>query len=156
MRHTTDSVPAVQQSRAPPASLTGLPRLPPTASSYRFVVFHWGIFTITRRSLALASSAASLTFLALQVRACICLVHAWKCSFHRPFRAVQRAACVCTSLHQLLLHESVVGHFISLDRMKLDTLNFKWLRDSTDIVSALYTNLLSLPGWQYCTALLSK
>lgn len=61
-----DGVPPVQQARTPPSALTGLPQLSATSSNYRFVIFHWGILTITRRSLTLAASAASLTFLALQ------------------------------------------------------------------------------------------
>ena len=56
------------------------------ASGYHFVLFHWAIITVTRRSLRLAVSLASLTFTALQVLAaqaadCLC----WICS-PRPER----------------------------------------------------------------------
>ncbi|KAK9804564.1 hypothetical protein WJX73_000023 [Symbiochloris irregularis] len=61
-----DSVPPKLQTRAPPPQVSGLPSLAASKGAYKHVLFHWGIFTITQRSLTLACSSASLTFLALQ------------------------------------------------------------------------------------------
>ena len=64
-----DSVPPVLQPRSMPAQLEQLPDIASAGTSYRFVLFHWAIVTLTRRSLRLAVSLASLTFTALQ--ACV-------------------------------------------------------------------------------------
>ena len=56
------------QPRNLPASIEQLPDLGPSSYGYQFVLFHWGFITITRRSLRLALSLASLTFTALQVQ----------------------------------------------------------------------------------------
>ena len=76
-----DGVPPVLQPRNLPSSIEQLPDIGASSSGYRFVLFHWGFITVTRRSLRLALSLASLTFTALQVQlsctaACQVLVEA--------------------------------------------------------------------------------
>ncbi len=66
-----DGVPPLLQTRAPPPLIDGLPPGPTT--EYNYVVFHIGFITITRRSINLAITAATLTFSALQ-SASLCLV----------------------------------------------------------------------------------
>jgi general transcription factor 3C polypeptide 2 len=81
-----DGVPPLLQPRAPPAELDGLVAVAaagstaPAASAslaaespYSYVLWNAGIFTVTRRSVNLALTAASLTFCALQ-GASLCLV----------------------------------------------------------------------------------
>ena len=65
-----DSVPSVLQPRSMPPQLEQLPDVAPSSGGYSLVLFHWAIITVTRRSLRLAVSLASLTFTALQARAC--------------------------------------------------------------------------------------
>jgi len=63
----SDGIPPVLQPRAPPPELGGLPPCPPPeAGGYSYVLAHLGIVTITRRSVNLALTAATLTFAALQ------------------------------------------------------------------------------------------
>ena len=57
------------QPRGVPPGIEGLPGVAPAAGGYRYVILHLWLITITRRSVALAVSAASLTFVALQARA---------------------------------------------------------------------------------------
>lgn len=64
-----DGVPPVLQPRGVPPGIEGLLSVAPAAGGYRYVILHLWLITITRRSVALAASAASLTFVALQVRA---------------------------------------------------------------------------------------
>ena len=59
-------MPPALQPRAPPAALAGLPPLPLPTTGYRYVVAHFLFITVTRRSLALATSAAATAFAALQ------------------------------------------------------------------------------------------
>jgi len=54
------------QQRHPPIALEGLPGMPRPAQSYRYVILHLWIITITRRSISLGIAAASLTFVAFQ------------------------------------------------------------------------------------------
>jgi general transcription factor 3C polypeptide 2 len=72
-----EGVPPLLQPRAPPGALDGLSvdaaRSLAGESGYSYVVLNAGIFTVTRRSLNLALTAASLTFCALQ-GASLCLV----------------------------------------------------------------------------------
>lgn len=73
-----DGVPPLLQPRAPPAALDGLltaeaARSLAPESAYSYVLWNAGIFTVTRRSVNLALTAASLTFCALQ-GASLCLV----------------------------------------------------------------------------------
>ncbi len=65
-----DGVPPVLQPRGVPPGIEGLPGVPAAAGGYRFV--HLWVITVTRRSVALAISAASLTFVALQARSLAC------------------------------------------------------------------------------------
>ena len=74
-----DGVPPVLQPRSVPPGIEGLPGVAPAAGGYRYVILHLWLITVTRRSVALAVSAASLTFVALQVRAApLCM--SWYCS----------------------------------------------------------------------------
>ncbi len=57
------------QQRHPPTALEGLPGMPRPAQSYRYVILHLWIITITRRSISLGIAAASLTFVAFQASA---------------------------------------------------------------------------------------
>lgn len=59
-----DGAASVLQPRAPPPIVDGVPLLQPLG--YHYVLLNMGIFTVTRRSLNLAITAASLTFCALQ------------------------------------------------------------------------------------------
>jgi energy-coupling factor transporter transmembrane protein EcfT len=76
-----DGVPPLLQPRAPPPALDGLtaaaaaaaPSLLTPDTPYSYVLWNAGIFTVTRRSVNLALTAASLTFCALQ-GASLCLV----------------------------------------------------------------------------------
>ncbi|KAK9816700.1 hypothetical protein WJX72_003857 [[Myrmecia] bisecta] len=68
----SDGVPPVAQSRAPAPSLTGLAGGLRPAKPYNYVIFHFWFVRITRRSVALAVSAASLMFTAFQ-SASLCL-----------------------------------------------------------------------------------
>lgn len=76
-----DGVPPLLQPRAPPGALDGLlatagedaARSLAGESPYAYVLLNAGIFTVTRRSVNLALTAASLTFCALQ-GASLCLV----------------------------------------------------------------------------------
>ncbi|KAK9834986.1 hypothetical protein WJX81_002240 [Elliptochloris bilobata] len=67
-----DGVPPVLQPRSVPPGIEGLPGVSPAAGGYRYVILHLWLITVTRRSIALAVSAASLTFVALQ-SASLCL-----------------------------------------------------------------------------------
>ncbi|KAL0050131.1 hypothetical protein WJX82_004900 [Trebouxia sp. C0006] len=68
----SDGVPPMLQQRHPPTALEGLPGMPRPAQSYRYVILHLWIITITRRSISLGIAAASLTFVAFQ-SASLCL-----------------------------------------------------------------------------------
>ena len=59
-----------------PAKLEQLPEVVTGRQGYSFVLFHWTLITITRRSVRLAVSLASLTFTALQARLA-CLHWTW-------------------------------------------------------------------------------
>ncbi len=67
-----DGVPPVLQPRGVPPGIEGLPGVPAAAGGYRYVLVHLWVITVTRRSVALAISAASLTFVALQARSLAC------------------------------------------------------------------------------------
>lgn len=69
----SDGIPPVLQPRAPPAGLEGLPACPPPDQPYNYVLLHLWFITITKRSVNLAITAATLTFSALQ-GASLCLV----------------------------------------------------------------------------------
>ncbi len=60
------------QPRSVPPGIEGLPGVPAAAGGYRYVLVHLWVITVTRRSVALAISAASLTFVALQARSLAC------------------------------------------------------------------------------------
>lgn len=55
------------QSRAPSATMQGLPPVAP-AEPYGYVLFHFAFITVTRRSVNLAIAASCLTFTALLAR----------------------------------------------------------------------------------------
>jgi hypothetical protein len=67
--YIADGVPPMLQQRHPPTALEGLPGMPRPAQSYRYVILHLWIITITRRSISLGIAAASLTFVAFQASA---------------------------------------------------------------------------------------
>lgn len=68
-----DSVPPVTTVRAPPPALQGLPPLAAPPGGYSYVLLALGPLRVTRRGAALAASATSLAFCALQgSRLCLC------------------------------------------------------------------------------------
>ena len=69
-----DGVPPMVQQRQPPAALQGFSVTPAPVRSYRYVILNLWFITITRRSISLGIAAASLTFVALQVRRGLCSV----------------------------------------------------------------------------------
>ncbi len=82
-------MPPVLQTRGPPPGVDGLPPTPQTG--YNYVVLHLGFITITRRSINLAITAATLTFSALQ-SASLCLVGG-AAGLRCAWRPHQLAAC---------------------------------------------------------------
>ena len=68
MVYSADSVPPVLTPRAPPSELQGLAGTALAPSSpYRYVLLDIWIITITRRSIALAVAASTLSFTTFQV-----------------------------------------------------------------------------------------
>lgn len=61
-----DGVPPVLQPRAPPAGLDSLPACPPPEAPYEYVLLHAWFITVTKRSVNMAITAATLTFSSLQ------------------------------------------------------------------------------------------
>ncbi|EFJ18742.1 hypothetical protein SELMODRAFT_444528 [Selaginella moellendorffii] len=63
---TTDGVTPIMQVRTPPPSVDSLPPLPPALNRYSYVFFKLGPFQLTTKGVALATTAACLSFTVLQ------------------------------------------------------------------------------------------
>ncbi|KAK3261264.1 hypothetical protein CYMTET_29821 [Cymbomonas tetramitiformis] len=62
----SDSIPTVNVTRVLPPALEELPDLPGVATAYKYVLLHIGPLQVTRRGVALAANAATLSFSLLQ------------------------------------------------------------------------------------------
>ncbi|KAI5079986.1 hypothetical protein GOP47_0005465 [Adiantum capillus-veneris] len=68
----TDGIPPLVQTRTPPPEMSGIPALPSSFTSYRYVLWKVGPFQLTRKGLALGVTTACLSFTVLQ-SASLCL-----------------------------------------------------------------------------------
>lgn len=60
---TADGVALLAQPKSLPPPQLGLPEVPAAPGGYRYVLFSWWVFRVTRKGLLLASSTASLAFM---------------------------------------------------------------------------------------------
>ena len=86
------------QQRHPPTALEGLPGMPRPAQSYRYVILHLWIITITRRSISLGIAAASLTFVAFQASASDLLASLQQVTHHYWTKDVKCFSLSCSLL----------------------------------------------------------